>query len=178
MTFPLRTTLAALALATPAAAADLADSYEQIGSMTVTLDGKEMPLVIPYDRERDRAYAEQKILMGRYLTINVVGQTVDDSGMPGRPMVQVTLQEQMGKMGLIAAELYDDQGYDAPLAMDADGGKGALTEYTLDEGRLEATVEGTFLRLTGYMNDPKVAEGATPVPVTISWQVDLPPLEE
>lgn len=81
----------------------------------------------------------------------------------------------MGKLGLISAEPYDEQGYDAPLAMDAEGGKGTLSEYSLQDDRLKITVQGTFLRLRDYMNKPKLAEEATPVPVTISRQVDLPP---
>ncbi len=178
MTFPFRATLMALVTASPAAAADLADRYTEMGTMTVTLDGAEMALVIPYDTEDDSGYAEQKMLMGSFLTMNIVGQTVGEDGEPGRPLVQVTLQEQMGKMGLISAEMFDEQGFDSPLAMDSDGGEGRLTEYSFENGRLEGTVEGTFLRLADYMSEPKLAEGATPQPVTIRFEVDLPPLDD
>ena len=174
-----KTAAAALALVTtPLWAADLAERYKAMGSMSVDLDGRTIEMVIPYDRERNRAYAEQKMIMGSFLTINTVGRVVDDTGKPGSPMVQVTLQQQGGKMGLISAEMFDDQGFDAPLVMGADGGEGSLTSFSFEENRLEAEVQGTFLRLTGYMSDPKVAEDAAPLPVTIRWSVDVPPLDK
>lgn len=172
-------TAAALAVVTPPLhAADLADRYDAMGSMSVDLDGRMIEMVIPYDRDRDRAYAEQKMIMGSFLTINTVGRVVDDAGNPGSPMVQVTLQQQGGKMGLISAEMFDDQGFDAPLVMGADGGEGTLASYSFEDNRLEAEVRGSFLRLTGYMSEPKVAEDAAPMPVTIRWSVDIPPLED
>ncbi len=165
------------ALATPTLAAELSDRYDAIGTMTVTLGDETLELTIPYDREQDSAYAEQKMIMGQFLTLNTVGQTVTADGQPGQPMVQVTLQKQGGGMALLSAEVFDEQGYDAPMAMGADGGTGALTEFSFENNRLEARVEGSFLRLTGYMSEPRVADGAEPVAATISWSVDMPPLE-
>lgn len=167
----------AVVLALPAGAAELSDRYEAIGNMTVTLGDETLELVIPYDREKDSAFAEQKMIMGSFLTLNSVGQMVGSDGEPGRPMVQVTLQEQGTTMALISAEVFDDQGYDAPMVMGPDGGKGALIGYSFENDRLEARVEGDFLRLTGYMSEPKQAEGAEPVAATISWSVDIPPLD-
>ncbi|MGK7653957.1 hypothetical protein ACSQ76_16535 [Roseovarius sp. B08] len=118
-------------LAVPAWAAELGDDYEAIGTMTVTLDGETMEMVIPYDVERERAYAKQRMIVGSSLSINAVGRMVDEDGTPGRPMVQVTLLEQGGEMRLLSAEIFDDQGYDAPLAMGADGGDGTLTAYEM-----------------------------------------------
>ena len=169
--------LAALALATPLAAADLADRYTAMGTMTAQIGGETLDLVIPYDTEKERGSAEQKMIMGQFLTINVLGMAVDENGEPGRPMLQVTLQKRMGDMGLLSAELFDDQGYDAPLAMGADGGTGELSEFTMEGDTASGVVTGEFLRLTGYTSEPKVAEGAAPVPVRIEWRVDLPPLE-
>jgi hypothetical protein len=74
--------------------------------------------------------------------------------------------------------MFDDQGFDAPLVMGADGGEGTLISYSFEDNRLEAEVRGTFLRLTGYMSEPKVAEDAAPMPVTIRWSVDIPALED
>lgn len=168
----------AIALAAPLSAADLNDRYEAMGTMTATLGDETMELVIPYDREKQRGYAEQKMIMGSFLTINTVGRTVDKTGKPGNPMLQVTLQKQSGKMALLSAEVFDDQGYDAPLVMGADGGQAALTAFEMgDDNTVTATVEGSFLRLTGYTSEPRVADGATPVPATISWTVTLPPLD-
>ncbi|WP_428512190.1 hypothetical protein [Roseovarius sp.] len=172
------TAMAAMLLAVPAWAAELSDGFEAIGTMTVTLNGETMELVIPYDVEGEEAYAEQKMIMGSSLSINAVGQTVGEDGTPGRPMVQVTLLEQGGEMRLLSAEIYDDQGYDSPLAMGADGGEGTLTAFDLTENNtLSATVEGTFLRLTGYMDEPRVADGAEPVAATIRYKTQLAPLE-
>ena len=172
------TILAATVLAVPVWAAELNDEYESMGTMTVTLDGETMELVIPYEIEGEKAYAKQKMIMGSSLSINAVGQTVDADGTPGRPMVQVTLLEQSGEMRLLSAEIYDDQGYDAPLAMGADGGEGTLTDFELTEDNaLTATVEGNFLRLTNYMDDPRVADGAEPVAATIRYEAELAPLE-
>lgn len=159
-------------------AAELSPRYEAIGEMTVELGGEVMDLVIAYDKQKDSAYAEQKMIMGSFLTINSVGQTVAETGKPGRPMVQVTLQRQSGSLKLLSAELFDEQGYDAPMVMGADGGKGAVTGVSLEDDHLEAVVEGSFLRLTGYMKGtPAPAEGAEPRPVKIRWSVDLPPLK-
>ena len=166
-----------LALALPAAAAELSDRYEAIGTMTVTLGDDTLDFVIPYDREKDSAYAEQKLIMGAFLTLNSVGQTVGDDGKPGRPMVQVTLQKQGDALKLLSAEMFDHQGYDAPMVMGADGGTGDLVEVSFENDRLEARVEGSFLRLTGYMSEPRPADGADPVPATISWSVDIPPMD-
>jgi len=170
--------LAAAGLAMPLSAAELNDRYGAMGTMTVSLGGETLEMVIPHDREKDRGYAEQKMIMGSFLTINTVGRVVDDTGAPGRPMVQVTLQKRSGEMALISAEVFDEQGFDAPLAMGADGGQGALTAFEMgDDNTVTATVEGNFLRLTGYTSEPRVADGATPVPSTINWTVTLPPLE-
>lgn len=172
------TAIAAMMLAGPAGAAELNDEYEAIGTMTVTLDGEVMELVIAYDIEDEEAYAEQKMIMGSSLSVNAVGQTVGEDGSPGRPMVQVTLLEQGGEMRMLSAEIYDDQGYDAPLAMGADGGEGTLTAFEMTEDNvMTATVEGTFLRLTNYMDEPRVADGAEPVAATISYEAELAPLE-
>ncbi len=167
-----------MVLAVPVWAAELNDDFEAIGTMTVALDGETMELVIPYDVEGQEAYAEQKMIMGSSLSINAVGQAVGEDGTPGRPMVQVTLLEQGGEMRLLSAEIYDEQGYDAPLAMGADGGEGTLTGYEMtDDNAVTVTVEGTFLRLTGYMDEPRVADGAEPVAAVIRYEAQLAPLE-
>lgn len=169
--------LAAFALAFPLHAAQIDDRYEIMGTMTVEMEAETLDLVIPFDLEDDQPNAEQTMIMEQFHTINALGRRIDDSGMPGLPMVQVTLQKRMGEMELLSAEMFDDQGYDAPMVMGADGGDGAITEISLEDDRLEATVEGAFLRLTGYTSKPVIAEGAVPVPATITWQVDLPPME-
>ncbi|QFT92000.1 hypothetical protein FIU86_04035 [Roseovarius sp. THAF9] len=172
------TAIAAMLLAVPAWAAELSEAYEAIGTMTVTLDGEVTELVIAYDIEGEEAYAEQKMIMGSSLSVNAMGQTVGEDGTPGRPMVQVTLLEEFGEMRFLSAEMYDDQGYDAPLAMGADGGDGTLTGYEMtDDNVVTVTVEGNFLRLTNYMDEPRVADGAEPVAVTISYEAELEPLE-
>ena len=171
-------TLSALFLALPVWAAGLSDRYEAIGTMTATLDGAATDMVITYDREKDRAFAEQKMIMGSFLTINTVGQVVGDDGEPGRPILQITLQRQAGKMALLSAEIFDEQGYDAPMVMGPDGGEGTLTAFEMgDDNTVTATIEGTFLRLTGYMDEPRVADDAQPVPARVDWPVTLPPME-
>ena len=165
-------------LAEAAAAQELAARYEAMGRMSVDLGGEAMELVIPFDKEKNRAYADQKMIMGSFLTINAVGRTVKPDGKPGSPMVQVTLQKQSGALALLSAELFDEQGFDAPMAMGADGGEGRATEVSFENDHLEASIEGMFLRLTGYSKgEPAPAEGAAPVPVTIRVSVDLKPLE-
>ncbi|MBW4981493.1 hypothetical protein KZZ07_02965 [Mameliella sp. CS4] len=170
--------IAAMLMAVPGLAAELDDRYESMGTMTVTLDGTATRMVIPYDREKDRPYAEQKMIMGSFLTINTVGRVVDETGKPGRPMVQVTLQKRNGDMALISAEIFDDKGYDAPMVMGADGGDGKLVAFEMTpDNVVTATVEGTFLRLTGYTSEPRVADGAEPVAATIEWTAEIAPLE-
>ncbi len=172
------TTLAALALATPLAAADLSDRYEVMGTMTAQIGEESLDLVIPYDTEDDSPYGEQKMIMGSFLTINLVGAHVDEDGTPGRPMLQVTLQKQNGTMGLLSVELFDDQGYDAPLSIGMDGGEGELVAFAMDDtNTTTGRIEGNFLRLTGYTDDPRVADGAEPIATTIEWRAELEPLE-
>ena len=171
--------LLAFLLAAPLQAAELNERYDQMGTLSITLDGETRNLVIPYDTERDRGNAEQKMIMGSFLTINVLGRTVGEDGMPGSPMVQVTLQRRSGDMQLLSVEMFDEQGYAAPLSMGPDGGKGTLTSFEMTEdNQVSATVEGELLRLADYTSEPKVAEGATPQPTTISFSVTLAPLEE
>jgi hypothetical protein len=171
--------LIAVLLAPPIYAAELDDRYEQMGTLSITLDGDTQNLVIPYDTERDRAYAEQKLIMGSNLTINVLGRSVGEDGKPGSPMVQVTLQRRSDDMKLLSVEMYDEEGFEAPLSIGLDGGEGTLAAFEMTEdNQVTATIEGEMLRLADYMSDPKVAEGATPQPATISFSVTLPPLEE
>ena len=170
--------VAALFMAVPVLAADLDERYESMGTLTVTLDGTATQMVIPYDREKDRPYAEQKMIMGSFLTINTVGRKIDETGKPGRPMVQITLQKRNGDMALLSAEIFDDKGYDAPMVMGADGGDGKLVAFEMTpDNVVTATVEGTFLRLTGYTSEPRVADGAEPIAATIEWTADIGPLE-
>jgi len=171
--------LIAFLLAAPLQAAELDERYEPMGTLSITLDGDTRTLVIPYDTERDRGYAEQKMIMGSFLTINVLGQTVGEDGIPGSPMVQATLQRRSGDMQLLSIEMFDDQGYAAPLSIGPDGGKGTLTFFEMTtDNQVSATIEGELLRLADYTSEPKVAEGATPELTTISFSVTLPPLEE
>lgn len=169
--------IAALCLATPLAAADLSERYTAMGTMTARLGDQTLEMVIPFDTQEQYGNAEQKMIMGSYLTINVVGQVVESDGTPGSPMVQITLQKRMGDMAFLSAEVFDDQGFDAPMAMGADGGDGTLTAFTMEGNIASGVIEGDFLRLTDYNSEPKVAEGATPVPTRIEWNVELPPLD-
>lgn len=169
--------MVAALLAGVAGAADLDPQYERIGTISAEIGGETQQLVVIRDTETGQAMAEQKKIMGSALSQNVVAVAVDDDGRPTRPNLQVTLMEQGGRMGLLSAEIFDDQGYDAPLVMGPDGGAGTLTRYAFEDGRLEAVVEGDFLRLQGYMSEPKPAEGATPVPAVLRLSVEMPPLE-
>ena len=90
----------------------------------------------------------------------------------------MTLQKQGGGLQLLSAELFDDQGYDAPMVMGPDGGSGSLTSHTFEDDVLTAEIQGQFLRLTGYLaGEPKPADGASPQDSVVRWQVTLPPLE-
>lgn len=84
--------LTAVLLAAPINATELDNRYEQTGTFSITVDGETQNLVIPYDTERDRAYAEQKFIMGSYLTIDVLGCSAGEDGKPGAPRVQETFQ--------------------------------------------------------------------------------------
>lgn len=173
LTAALMSCIAGLALA-----ADLDGSFAEIGRMSAEVDGVTHALVLVRDAE-GRATAEQKTIIGQ-LTINLLGQTVGKDGMPGSPMVQVTLQGQPGAMRLISAEVFDEQGYDAPLAMvpgGGEGGDGALAEFALEGEVTTGRVEGAFLRLAGYLSEPRVADGAEPLPAKITWEVTLPPMD-
>lgn len=170
--------LAAMILATASGAADLDDRYAVIGTMTAEVGDTTLELVIVRDTEKGNASAQQRKIMGKYLSLNFYAATVGDNGRPGSPAVQVTLMDQTGRMTLLSAELFDEQGYEAPMAMGADGGTAKLTSYSFEDGRLEGRVEGEFLRLQDYMSEPKPADGAQPVPVRLTFGLDMPPLEK
>ena len=161
-----------------AGAGELAPRYEAMGEMTLAMDGQEQALVIPFDKEKGRAYAEQKMLMASFLTVNMVGRGVGEDGKPGRPMLQVTLQKRGGSFSFISAELFDGRGFDEPMVMGEDGAPGTLVAVRFEGDRIEAEIEGSFLRLTGYSKgEPVAAEGAEPVAARIRAWADLPPLK-
>jgi hypothetical protein len=162
----------------PPAAAELAERYEAMGTMTVELGDETLDLVVPYDIETARAFAERRMIMGDFLTINVLGRTVAEDGTPGRPMAQVTMQERGDGMHLLSAEVFDARGYDSPLVMGADGGEGEIADFSLDGDALTATVEGTFLRVTDYADDPQVADEPQAVAARVEVSVDLPPMTD
>lgn len=169
---------AAVLIAGSAMATDLTAPFEKIGEMQVDLGGDTMMLVVARNTEKGSAYAEQKMIMGSFLTVNVVGRAVTDEGKPGRPMLQMTFQKQGGALNLLSAEVFDDQGFDAPMVMDPDFGEKGPVTVSFENDHLEATVEGAFLRLTGYAKgQPVPAEGAKPVPAAIKVSVDVPPME-
>ncbi len=159
-------------------AGELNDSYSEMGRMSAQIGDQTFELVIPFDLEEEFGYAEQKLIMGSFLTINTAGRLVDDAGEPSGPTLQITLQKQGGELQLLSAELFDEQGFDAPMAMGADGGPGELVSHSFENDVLTAEVRGSFVRLTGYRTgEPKPADGASPQETVITWQVTLPPLE-
>lgn len=166
-------------LAALVSAADLDADYAQAGRVTAEVGGVTHDLLI-VKAPGEEAPSALRQMIGTQLSVNFVGYTVQEDGTPGGPMVQVTLAGEPGSMRLVSAEMFDDQGYDGPLVMDPDdlGGQGAVTEHALDGDVTAGRIEGEFLRLTGYTSEPRVADGAEPLPVTITWEVTLPPLEE
>ena len=164
--------------ASSAAAEGLSSKYSEMGLMTVSFEDQELKLTIPYDREEGFGFAEQKMIAGSFLTINTAAQQVNTEGEPSGTLVQVTLQGQGGRLELLSAELFDERGFDAPMAMGVDGGDGDLVSHTLEGDTLIAEVQGTFVRLTGYRTgEPKVDSGEAPLRAVINWEVDLPPIE-
>jgi hypothetical protein len=165
-------------LATLGHAADLDPAYGQAGRITAEVNGATHDLVI-VKAPGEEAPSAQRQMIGTQLSVNFVGYTVQQDGTPGAPMVQVTLMGAPESMQLVSAEMFDEQGYDGPLVMDPDdlGGQGAVTDHALDGDVTAGQIEGEFLRLTGYMSEPRVADGAEPMPVTITWEVTLPPMD-
>ncbi|MDQ2093675.1 hypothetical protein [Rhodalgimonas zhirmunskyi] len=167
----------AAVLAVGGRAEELAPRYEQIGRVTVTLDGAPMELVVTRDTETGRAGAEQKKVMGSFLTVNVLGQTIGDEGAPGNPMVQATFQKQMGPMTLLSAEIFDS-GFDTPMVMSPDGGEVGKVTLSFEGDHLSARIEGRMQRLEGYAKgQPKAKDGAAPVPVVIEIEADVPAMK-
>ncbi|MEZ5714033.1 MAG: hypothetical protein R3D85_01985 [Paracoccaceae bacterium] len=168
----------AVAVAGQVGAGELAPRWQAIGQIEVEIGGETRVLVISHDRENDSSEAEQRMIMGSFLTINAVGRTVSAEGKPGSPMVQVTVQGKNGAFDLLSVEMFDEQGFDAPMVIGPDGGQGALTALSFENDHLDAAITGAFQRLTGYSKgDPAPAEGVAPVPVTIRLSVDVPPLK-
>ena len=155
----------------------LTERYETMGTIEARVGDTTYSMIVPYDVARNRPHAEQKAIMGTFLTINFLGHVVAPDGTPDRPILQVTLQKREGDMSLVSAELLDDLGYGAPLVMGGDGGRGALVSFELEDSVVSGKIEGMFLRLDGYAPNRSIAAGTTPIPATIELDVTLPPLQ-
>lgn len=166
-----------LLTAIPLTASDLAAPFEAIGEIKGEIGDTAHQLVILHDHDSQTSYADRRTVMGSYLSINMVALRIENGAPAASPVVQITLMGQDGGMDLLSAEVFDEAGYDAPLVMGPDGGAGRLSAYTLDGDALSGTIEGSFLRLSGYTSDPHVADGAEPVPAMLHFSATLPPLD-
>ena len=91
----------AVLIAGATSAAELNSRYTEMGRMTAEIGDQTLELTIPFDTEKDRGYAEQKMIMGSFLTINTAARLVDEAGDPTGPTLQVTLQKQSGDLKLL-----------------------------------------------------------------------------
>lgn len=165
--------LFAAMLALPVAAQELLPRYSVMGTVTVTVDGTEHHLVIPFDTDNDSASAEENNFMGRR-SVNFVAYTVGDNGKPGGPMLQLTFWVKDGAGDLLSAEFFD-QGYNAPLAVESDEGALTFSAFSITEANeIEASFAGEFLRMENYMSDPAIAPDATPVAFNGTVVVTVP----
>ncbi|MHA3977575.1 hypothetical protein ACW9UR_07830 [Halovulum sp. GXIMD14794] len=159
-------------LALPAAAQDLAPGLEQIGVIEATVGGEAFTAPIVYDTERQRGYAQAREIMGR-VSVNAVGQVLTPQGTPGAPMFQVTFWDRDGTLDLMTAEVFD-QGFDRPLVLEPEMGKGGLTAASVDGRSYTLTLEAEMQRLEGYSKGENKALDTPLVPVTMEVSFTLP----
>lgn len=165
------TCLLLIALPLPAAAQELAARYMAMGNMAVSVEGQEHRLVIPFDKEKNRAYALEKDVLG-HRSVNLLARTVGTDGAPARPMMQLTFWVEEGTGELLSAEFFDDQGMSAPLVANSDFGSAAFTEFTMtEENKVTAAFSGRFLRMENYTSQPQVAQGVEPVEISGEFEV-------
>ena len=166
----------AFLLANLAQAQDLAPRWESIGEMTVTLDGTEYEMVIPYDTQKDRAHASERVMIGNR-TFNVLGSVVAPEGKPGKPQLQLTFFVNKGVPNLLSMEIYDDQGFRKPLMIGPDAGKGGFTSFEITaENEITASFAGEMLRMDNSdPANPHLAEGAAPRAIEGRIRVSVPP---
>ncbi len=166
----------ALALLLPpgAAAQDLASGYEQIGTVTITADGSETTYVVTRDLSGNSAMAEARVIMGR-MNLNVVGQTVNAEGVPGSPLVQVTVMAQPDGSGatFLSAEIFD-QGFDMPILMDGEIGQAEMSDFVFDGARLSLKLAGQAQRAKGYAAGEPTATDDPPLSVEIALDTEIP----
>ncbi len=165
--------IAATMLTLPAVGQELLPRYSVMGTVTVTVDGTEHDLVIPFDTDNDSASAEENNFMGRR-SVNFVAYSVGDDGEPASPMLQLTFWVTDGAGDILSAEFFD-QGYDAPLAVESDEGTVAFSAFSITEANeIEASFAGEFLRMENYMSAPAIAPDATPVAFSGTVVVTVP----
>lgn len=160
----------------PAVAQTLSERYAAMGQMQVVLADTEYAMVIPWDREKARGYASERKVVGRR-TVNVLGSVVGASGKPGHPRLQLTFFVRDGEADFISMEVFDEQGFRKPLTSDPAVGSADFTAFSMtDDTRIEASVEGTLVRMDNTdAAKPVVVAEEGQVPVKLSLTVDLAP---
>ena len=166
----------AILLAGPSFAQDLDPRWEPMGEMTVTLDGTEYEMVIPFDTKKKRPYASEREIVGRR-TFNILGSVVTPEGKPGKPRLQITFFLKDNQPDLISMEVYDDQGFRKPLTISPDAGTGDFTAFEITADReITASFAGEMMRMDNSdPANPQLAEGAAPMAVNGSIRVTVPP---
>ncbi len=166
-------TVLATAIALPAMAQELLPRYTIMGTATVTVDGTEHSLVIPYDTENDSAYAAERNIMGRR-SVNLLARTVNDDGIPGSPMLQLTFWVDNGTGDFLSAEFFGED-MNTPLAAGSDGGTVAFGNFSIsDDNEISADFSGEFVRMENYMSESAIAPGTDPVPISGTFSVTVP----
>jgi hypothetical protein len=166
----------AILLAAPAFAQDLDPRWEPMGEMTVTLDGTEYEMMIPFDTKKDRPYASEREIIGRR-SFNILGSVVTPEGKPGKPRLQITFFLKDDQPDLISMEVYDDQGFRKPLTISPDAGTGDFTAFEITADReITASFAGEMMRMDNSdPANPQLAEDAAPMTVMGRIRVTVPP---
>lgn len=157
-------------------AQELAPRWTEMGRVEAVVDGTPATFVIPYDTEKERARAKERMIMGER-SINLLASTVDEEGAPGSPQLQLTFFYKNGAANLLSMEIFDDGGFNEPLVADPDHGQREITEISEPAaGQFDGVFEAELIRLTGYAKgEPEIVDGQAPVSVSGRFTVTIPP---
>ncbi len=167
-----------LLLASPAFAQELSSDYIPIGTMDMTIDGKDRVFHIATIPASDTSFAEIRFFFGQK-TLTITGVSADDNGDYTRPMISLTMiLSQYGSTGL-ASVGYFEEGRDSKHPTEANNietGKFEINSFTItDDGEIELDFTAEAIRLEADENwDLSPEEGMPPVIMSGHVSVTIP----
>jgi len=159
---------ALLALAGSLQAEPFGENIDVMGMLTLSVDGEDLIMYVPYDRARNRPYVKVQKMANTQI-VNITAATPTSTGAPGNPMTQLFVRFGTDEFPeSIVVRLSDEQGVSRPLLANADLGKSEINKYQIqDDGQVHIGFSATLVRVDAAqsMTDPPKIEGEPSVSV-------------